>query len=69
MGFNGVVPAKYTTDNVALQKIIENSPEFKNGRIFMVNSERITPAPADSSAADNSPAKDKSEKNGKGRTL
>ena len=33
MGPNGVIPAKYTTDNEVIQKIIEDSPEF-NHRIF-----------------------------------
>lgn len=28
MGTNGIISARYTTDNAALQKIIENSPYF-----------------------------------------
>ena len=35
MGTNGVIPAKYTTDNPAIQKMIEKTPAFKNGKIFI----------------------------------
>lgn len=35
MGSNGVIPAKYTTDNTALQKLIESSPQFKAGKIYI----------------------------------
>lgn len=35
MGTNGVVPAKYTTDNEALQKLIEHSPQFESNRIYL----------------------------------
>lgn len=35
MGSNGVIPAKYTTDNEAIQAIIEKTPEFKSGKIFL----------------------------------
>lgn len=34
MSSNGVIPARYTTDNEAIQKLIEKSPQFKNGRII-----------------------------------
>lgn len=37
MGSNGVVPAKYSTDNEAIQKMIEQSPAFKSNRIFIYN--------------------------------
>ena len=33
MGSNGVVPAKYTTDNDVIQYLIEHTKEFKSGRI------------------------------------
>ena len=33
MGPNGVVSARYSTDNPALQKIIEQSEHFKIGRV------------------------------------
>lgn len=33
MGSNGVLPARYTTDNQAIQKIIMESPQFKSKRI------------------------------------
>ena len=35
MGANGVVPAKYTTDNTALQFLIERSPQFNLGKIYI----------------------------------
>lgn len=35
MGSNGVVPAKYSTDNEAIQKMIENTRHFKCGKIFI----------------------------------
>lgn len=36
MGTNGVLPAKYTTDNPAIQRMIEDSPYFKKGRIYVM---------------------------------
>ena len=36
MGSNGLMPAKYTTDNEAIQKIIEATPQFESGRIFLM---------------------------------
>lgn len=39
MGPNGVIPAKYTTDNPVLQHMIEKSPHFENKRIFVYNAE------------------------------
>lgn len=41
MGSTGVVSAKYITDNEALQKIIENSPQFKGGRIYLFSEKTI----------------------------
>lgn len=35
MGSNGVIPAKYTTDNPAIQAMIEKTPHFKCGRIIV----------------------------------
>lgn len=35
MGSNGVIPAKYTTENEVLQTLIEQSPHFTSGRIFL----------------------------------
>lgn len=35
MGSNGIVPAKYVTDNEAIQKIIEKSPQFESGRVYL----------------------------------
>lgn len=35
MGSNGVVPAKYTTDNDVIQYLIEHTKEFKSGRIYV----------------------------------
>ena len=36
MGMNGVIPANYSTDNEALQEMIENSHEFVNlKRIYL----------------------------------
>ncbi|MCH5228545.1 MAG: hypothetical protein J1F12_00940 [Muribaculaceae bacterium] len=42
MGSNGVIPAKYITDNEAIQHIIEQSAHFKSGRIILLSIE--TPA-------------------------
>ena len=36
MGINGVIPARYTTDNPAIQRIIEDSSQFKNHRIALL---------------------------------
>ena len=35
MGSNGVIAAKYSTDNVAIQRIIESSEHYKNGKIVV----------------------------------
>ena len=35
MGPNGVVAAKYTTDNPAIQAMIEKSPQFLGKRIYV----------------------------------
>lgn len=36
MGSNGIIPAKYTTDNRAIQRIIESSDYFKEQRIIAI---------------------------------
>lgn len=36
MGSNGVLPARYTTDNPVIQKIIEDSEHMKKGRIAIL---------------------------------
>lgn len=36
MGSNGVLPARYSTDNEAIQKIIENSDHFFEGKIALL---------------------------------
>ena len=41
MGFNGVVAAKYTTDNPAIQRMIESSDHFKDGRVYLYSSEEV----------------------------
>ena len=41
MGFNGVVSAKYSTDNPAIQKMIEKSPHFLNHRVYLYSEETI----------------------------
>ena len=38
MGSNGVIPARYETDNPAIQKIIRESPQFKSGKILALPS-------------------------------
>lgn len=46
MGSNGVVPARYTTDNPAIQKIIEKTRYFEKGKIYIyrtVNLEKSEP--------------------------
>lgn len=35
MGTNGILPGKYSTSNRALQMIIEGSPPFKSGKIYL----------------------------------
>ena len=40
MGSNGVLPAKYTTDNPAIQKVIEKSKHFISGKIFLLNGDQ-----------------------------
>lgn len=39
MGTNGVLPAKYVTDNPAVQHLIEKSDHFKRGRIILLRQE------------------------------
>lgn len=39
MGLNGVVPAKYTTESPAIQKMIEATEYFRQGRIFVYEAE------------------------------
>lgn len=36
MGSNGIIPAKYRTDNEAIQRIIEESDYYKENRLLMV---------------------------------
>ena len=36
MGINGVIPAKYSTDNPVIQHLIEKSKEFSDNRIVLV---------------------------------
>ena len=33
MSCNGIIPATYTTDNPAIRNMIENSPQYLEGRI------------------------------------
>ncbi|MCH5232004.1 MAG: hypothetical protein J1E78_00090 [Muribaculaceae bacterium] len=37
MGSNGVIPARYETDNPVIQRIIEGSDYFKEKRIYTTN--------------------------------
>lgn len=37
MGTNGVIPARYITDNEAIQKIIEDTKYYKSGKIYKIN--------------------------------
>lgn len=41
MGTNGVIPAKYTTENPAIQRFVEDTAYYKNGRIFLLNETKI----------------------------
>ena len=41
MGSNGVVAAKYTTDNPVIIHMIENSKQFAGNRIYLYKSEVI----------------------------
>lgn len=36
IGNYGVLPARYTTDNEVIQKLIEESPHFKSGRVYLI---------------------------------
>ena len=38
MGSNGVISAQYVTDNPAIQAMLENSEQFRNGRIMLLSS-------------------------------
>ncbi|MCH5226059.1 MAG: hypothetical protein J1D77_08645 [Muribaculaceae bacterium] len=38
MGTNGVIPAKYSTESPAIQKMIEASEHFSTGKIFLIPS-------------------------------
>ena len=39
----GVTPAQYTTENILFQKIIENSKEFKKGKIKLLRTIPLSP--------------------------
>ena len=39
MGSNGILPARYTTDNPVIQKIIEDSPHYHKGRIDVLKND------------------------------
>ena len=41
MGTNGVISAKYTTDNPALIHLIEMSHQYKSNRIYLYKTEKI----------------------------
>lgn len=36
MGSNGVISAKYETDNPAIQRMIEASENFRKGRVYLL---------------------------------
>ena len=38
MGTNGVLAARYVTDNPAIQKMIENSEQFRKGIVYLLQS-------------------------------
>ena len=42
MSANGVIPSRYSTDNPALQKIIEGSQQYKSGRVQLLNPPKTT---------------------------
>lgn len=35
MGGNGVIPAKYTTENAAIQRLIESSEYFRCDKVYL----------------------------------
>lgn len=39
MASNGVISAKYTTDNAVIQKYMELSPQWKEGRVYLFSEE------------------------------
>lgn len=41
MGVNGVISAKYTTDNPAIQKLIEKSEHFNEKRVVLYHVEKV----------------------------
>lgn len=38
MGYNGVIPGRYVTDNAAIQHIIMHSKQYKDKRIVLLES-------------------------------
>ena len=60
MGSNGVLSAKYSTDNHALQRIIEKSPQFTSGRIYLFSETVVESHPAENLSSDN-PQKNKTD--------
>lgn len=43
MGSNGVIPAKYVTDNPAIIRMIESSPQYLSHRVYKYMTEKISP--------------------------
>ena len=41
MGSNGVIPAKYVTDNEVIQYLIEQCPEYEAGRIYLISEDLV----------------------------
>ena len=41
MGSNGIIPAKYTTDNPAIMSLIEKSPQFESKRVYLFKHETL----------------------------
>lgn len=35
----GITPARYSTSHPVMQHLIENSPEFKEGKVFLISKE------------------------------
>lgn len=61
MGSNGVVSAKYVTDNAAIQQLIEGSAHFRRGKVFLYGKPiKISDGPAatQSQTLSNGPAPD-----------
>lgn len=50
MGTNGILPAKFTTGDPVVQRLIESSRQFQTGKIFLYGQPQVIPDETDSKA-------------------